>query len=112
MQYLFTGEFRLAYEIGKIGEKLIEESPTRHVLRSQLCLELDGSLKMMMEPVQSVIALFPDRCNSAMLAGDIDSAMQCRLVFGIGNFFNGSKLEFVSNHLKMLIKEAVSLILS
>lgn len=56
---------RLGYRIGKVCDYLIEESAHRDALRSRLTHELDGTLKVMVEPVQTALSVYPERYNSA-----------------------------------------------
>ena len=61
----------LAYQVGKVGVTLREESQHRHFLRSKLILVWDGSIKYMIEPLQAVTAQLPSIFKSAMLVGDV-----------------------------------------
>ena len=109
LKFSFTDDIELGYRVGKVGESLIEESPNRHALRSRLCLELDSTLKALVEPAQSVVAILPDRYNSAMLAGDMDSAMLSLLAHCIGTLHIGSELKSLSKSFVACIKQSVRL---
>ena len=110
-QVLFTEnieeDIELACRIGTVSESLIDESPDRHRLRSRLCLQL-VFLTFFKGLASSMLPLFPELYHSAMMAGDLESAMMCQ--------FNGLKVEFwtaavdlasVSNHFVRFIKQAV-----
>ena len=75
--FSFTEEVELGYRIGKIGESLISESKNRHALRSRLCFQLEGTLKVLVEPVQSVVPLFIELYNSAMQTGNVQTERAC-----------------------------------
>ena len=61
----------LAYQVGKVGVTLREESQHRHFLRSKLILVWESSVKLMIEPLQAVTAQLPSVFKSAMLVGDV-----------------------------------------
>ena len=61
----------LAYQVGKIGVRLREESQHKHLLRSRLLGVWEGGIKTMIEPLQAVIAQLPSIFKSAMLVGDV-----------------------------------------
>ena len=61
----------LAYQVGKVGVTLREESQHRHLLRSKLVWVWEGSMKFMIEPLQAVTAQLPSVFKSAMLVGDV-----------------------------------------
>ena len=61
----------LAYQVGKVGVTLREESQHRHFLRSKLLGVWEGSIQMMIAPFQAVTAQFPSIFKSAMLVGDV-----------------------------------------
>lgn len=108
--FLFAEDIQLASHIGKVSESLVEESPNKHALRSRLCKELVGTLKLITEPCHSVIASFPELYNSAMMAGDVENAMFCRGWYCGGSFYTGaSNLVSLSRHYVQCIKEAVGL---
>mmetsp|Transcript_35428 Transcript_35428/g.62191 ORF Transcript_35428/g.62191 Transcript_35428/m.62191 type:complete len:395 (-) Transcript_35428:148-1332(-) len=103
----FTDDIQLASHIGKVSESLVEESPKKHVLRSRLCKELMTGLRMITEPCHSVLPLYPELYNSAMLVGDVENAMICRWSYCAVSFWIGaSDLFSVSKNLVMCIKEA------
>jgi len=104
--FSFTDDIQLGYRIGKVGESFIEESPNRHALWSRLCFELDGNLKAMVEPMQSAVGNCPDRYNSAMLTGDIDSAMMSLLAHCIGSLHIGTELTSLSKLFVACIKQS------
>ena len=107
LQFRFTEHVHLGYRIGKIGEALIEENSMKHLLWSQITLEL-GTLKMAIEPPQSVISVYPERYNSAMISGDVDSAMGVGVIFCIANFYLGlTDLNTASKHFVSIMKEAL-----
>mmetsp|Transcript_12564 Transcript_12564/g.27248 ORF Transcript_12564/g.27248 Transcript_12564/m.27248 type:complete len:1558 (+) Transcript_12564:111-4784(+) len=105
--FSFTDDEQLGYRIGKVGESLIEESPNRHALRSRLCLELDITLKILVEPVQSVISTLPDRYNSAMHAGDVGTALQCRRLYCNVSFFAGTDLTTTTKQFVTCIQQLI-----
>jgi len=104
--FSFTDNVELGYQIGKVGEFFIEESPNRHALRSRLSFELDGTLKAVVEPAQSVVALFHDRYDSAMLAGDVGGAMHSLLSYCLGKLHTGSELVSLSKFFVACIKQS------
>ena len=107
--FLFTEDIELAANIGRITELLVEKNPNKHALKSRLCNELLSTLKMIKEPWHSVAALYPDAHNSAMLAGDVESACICRWSYSAANFWVAAQgLDHVYKHLVMCIKEMVS----
>ena len=97
------------YRIGKVGERLIQDRPSKHILQVQLCLELDCSLKPLVEPLKKVAELLPHRYESAMLVGDIRNALAYQFTYCVFQFFLGSQLNLVSKHLVMTIRELVSM---
>lgn len=64
---MYTEDSHLAYQVGKIGERLREDSPNKHALRSQLIREWDNSVKIMIEPSELLFSkiLFLDMINLA-----------------------------------------------
>ena len=89
---------------------MIEESPQKHSLRSRLSRELVASVKTAKEPWQSVAALLPELRTSALMAGDVESAVFCQLSRCTSEFWlRLTDLVTVSKHLEMCIEEAVSL---
>ena len=48
-----------------------EESQNKHILRSKLIWAWEGSIKLMVEPLQAVTAQLPSIFKSAMLVGDV-----------------------------------------
>ena len=73
-------------------------------------MELVTGLKMITEPFHSVLSLYPELYNSAMMVGDVENAMICRGSYCSGSFRSGaSDLFSVSKLLVMCMKEAVSL---
>ncbi|KAL9184820.1 hypothetical protein ACHAXT_002597 [Thalassiosira profunda] len=105
--FLFADDVPLALQIGRVCEALIAESPQKHLLRSRLCNELWGTLKLLREPVQAVTAEFPEMYRSAMLSGDIESAVMCRWLYPCACFWSGAlSLSSVSQHLVGCMKEA------
>jgi hypothetical protein len=93
-----------------MSETLIEESPKKNVLKSRLCRELVASPKTAKEPWQSFAALFPELRTSALMAGDVESAVFCQLSRCTSEFWlRLTDLVTVSKHLEMCIEEAVSL---
>jgi predicted ATPase len=88
--FVFTEEIQLAWKLGRVSESLVEENPKRHALRSRLCNELT-TLKSIKEPWQSVQALLPSLYDSAMLVGDVESAMTCRWAYCISALFEGTQ---------------------
>ena len=48
-----------------------EESQNNHLLRSRLIWVWEGSIRLMIEPFQAVIAEHPIVFKSAMLVGDV-----------------------------------------
>jgi len=74
---MFTEDVPLATHIGKVSESLVEESPKKNILRSRLSFELLSTLRMMREQWHSVLSLYPQYYNSAMLAGDTENATIC-----------------------------------
>ncbi|KAL9184818.1 hypothetical protein ACHAXT_002595 [Thalassiosira profunda] len=105
--FLFTDDVLLALQTGRVCEALIAESPQKHLLRSRLCNELWGALKMLREPVQAVTLELPEMYRSAMLSGDIESAVMCRWLYPCACFWSGAlSLSSVSQHLVGCMKEA------
>ena len=82
-----------------------------HALRARLCFELEGNLKSMVEPAHSVMALLPDRYNSAMLAGDPGSAMLSLLCHCLGCLHIGTELALLWKQYTVCIKQSVRLFL-
>ena len=97
--FLFTDNIQLATHIGKVSELLVEESPNRNTLRSRLANELIGTLQILQSPFHSVGLRYPELYQSAMLAGDVCSALICRWVsatiYSYLEFANHSFLLFV-----------------
>ncbi|KAL9178272.1 hypothetical protein ACHAXT_001700 [Thalassiosira profunda] len=107
VRFLFTDDVLLALQTGRICEALIAESPQKHLLRSRLCNELWGVLKMIQQPMQAVTAEFPEMYRSAMLSGDIESAVLCRVTYPCACFWTGaSSLSSASQNLVGCLKEA------
>jgi len=104
--FSFTDDIKLGYRIGKVGESFIEESRNRHALRSRLCFELDSTLKAVIEPMQPAVAQCPDRYDSAMLAGDVASAMLSLLAHCIGSLHIGVDLVSLSKSFVGCIKQS------
>ena len=50
---------------------LREESQNKHLLMSKLMWAWEGGIKLMIEPLQAVIAQLPSLFKSAMLVGDV-----------------------------------------
>ena len=90
-----------------MGESFIEESPNKHALRSRLCFELDSTLKAVVEPMQSAVANCPGNYDSAMLTGDIDSAMLSHVAHCIGSLHIGLELGTLSKSFVACIKQSV-----
>ena len=88
-------------------DSLIEESPNRHALRSRLCREL--AWRSLVEPQQSMVPHFHDRYNSAMLTGDVESAMICLLTYCTASFYSGTNLASLSKTFRSCIKQSVRL---
>lgn len=87
---------------------MIAHSKRQHALRSRLCIELEGTLKCMVEPVQSAVSLFPELYDSAMLTGNVALALTCRRLYCNGIFFTGkSDLMTCSKHLVKCIQQSV-----
>lgn len=108
-KFLFTEEIQLAFDIGKVCEILVEESPKKHILRSRLCDELFFTLKVAKEPCQSVTALLPGLTTSSLMAGDVENAVYSRCTYCISLFYTGMiDLVSVSKYSVLCIKEAVS----
>ena len=126
----------LAYRVGKVGEKLREASPNKHLFKSRLTLFWDGSVKLMIEPLQAVAATFPSLFESSMLSGDVVrmdpfssshclvlmisllmyrylnrtqcGAMLCRSLSCFISFAAGENLASVSKSFVLCIQQAVS----
>lgn len=76
------------------------------MLRSRLCTEL---YKTLIEPLASVVRSLPDYYRSAMMVGDVESALNCRWVYDAGMFWSASfDLVTIIKNLTATIKEAVS----
>ena len=89
-----------------MAELLIAESPKRHALRSQLCLELENSMKAVIEPAQSAIASYPSLYESAMLSGDIENAMKLGWLHCSACFYVGTiELISLSKHFRSCFKQ-------
>ena len=89
---------------------MIEESPKKHSLRSRLSRELVASVKTAKEPWQSVAALLPELRTSALMAGDVESAVFCQWSHCSSEFWlRLTDLVAVSKHLELCIEQAVSL---
>lgn len=100
----------MGYSIGKVAETLIKESPNRHALSSRLFLELDGTLKLWVEPVQNIQDITIERYNSAMMTGDVISALKCRLFrCGLG-ILTGEPLIRLLKQLTVCIKQSVRIL--
>ena len=105
---MFTEDFELACYVGTVSESLINESPARHMLRSRLCVEL-VAFKLFKRLASSMLPLFPELYHSAMMVGDVESAMQCRLTCWMVEFWTAAvDLVSVSSHIVRFIEEAVS----
>ena len=78
---MFTDRAPLSYQVGKVGVTLREESLNKHLLRSRLFGTWEGSMNIMIEPLQAVSAQFPSIFKSAMLVGDVvrlhEHILQC-----------------------------------
>ena len=109
LKFLFTEEIQLAFDIGKVCETLVEESPKKHILRSRLCDELFFTLKVAKEPCQSVTALLPGLTTSSLMAGDVENAVYSRWTYCCTLFYAGMiDLVSFSKYSVLCIKEAVS----
>ena len=106
--FTFKDDIELGYQIAKVCDTLIEESPNKHALRSRLCRELDSTLKGLVEPQQAVVPRLHDSYNSAMLAGDVETAMSCLSAFCTGSMYTGEELSSVCRKFKGCIEQAVS----
>ena len=107
-KFAFKDDIELGYRIGKVGETLIDESPNMHALRSRLSHELDSNLKLVVEPIQTVVDNFPDRYNSAMMVGDVDMACLSLLAYCVGKLTVGENLFTLSKSYIACIKQSVS----
>jgi len=86
---------------------LIDESPNRNMLRSRLCREMVGSIKIYTEPYSSVLPLLAELYNSAMLVGDVANACLCRYCSCIVEFWTAAlDLPSMSKRIISYIKEA------
>ena len=106
--FTFKDDIELGYQIAKVCDTLIEESPNKHALRSRLCRELDCTLKAVVDPQQDVVPRLHDSYNSAMLAGDVETAMSCLSFFCTGSMYTGEELSSVCRKFKGCIERAVS----
>ena len=97
----------MGYNIGKVAETLIEESPNRHALSSRLFLELDGVLKLLVEPAQNIQETLVERYNSAIMTGDVITALRCRLCRCAVGYFTGEPLVSLLRQLTVCIKQSV-----
>jgi len=78
--YTFTNKITPSYRIIKVAESLIQSRPTKSIIYSRSSGYF-AWLKIVVEPVQSVICDFGDAYNSSMLAGDIENAMLNRWAY-------------------------------
>ena len=62
--YAFLGDIKFGYKIAKVGESLIKDSPNRHTLHSSLCMVLENTLKIIVEPFQSVTSQYMSIYNA------------------------------------------------
>ena len=101
----------------------MEDSPKKHALRSRLSNELFASklqycytihcnffeaLKSTMQPFHSVVAIFPDLYNSAMLAGDVENTLMSHWNYCAASFITGAmNLKSLLKQFVMCIKDAV-----
>ncbi|KAL9184830.1 hypothetical protein ACHAXT_002607 [Thalassiosira profunda] len=103
--FLFTDNTQLAFRMGNLGETLINESPQKHMLRARLWRPC-STLKTMSEPFAKVVALYPDLAQSALLAGNVDVAMSCRVGNCWGGLWAGENLKIVLGHTKQCMQDA------
>eukprot|EP00580_Thalassiosira_gravida_P005863 CAMPEP_0201654070 /NCGR_PEP_ID=MMETSP0493-20130528/45311_1 /ASSEMBLY_ACC=CAM_ASM_000838 /TAXON_ID=420259 /ORGANISM="Thalassiosira gravida, Strain GMp14c1" /LENGTH=253 /DNA_ID=CAMNT_0048130619 /DNA_START=1 /DNA_END=761 /DNA_ORIENTATION=+ len=68
--YTFTNKITPSYRIIKVAESLIQSRPTKSIIYSRSSGYF-AWLKIVVEPVQSVMPDFGDAYNSSMLAGDV-----------------------------------------
>jgi len=62
----------------------------------------------MVEPNRTVVPLFIDRYNSAMMNGDVESAMLCLLAYCTGSFYIGTNLVSLTKTFKSCIDQAAN----
>ena len=106
-QILFAEDIELACHVGTVGQTLIDESPDRHMLRSRLAREFQ-SFRYFMGNALSMVPLFSELYHSAMMVGDVESAMNCQFQCWHLEFWTAAvDLNLVSNHIVRFIKEAV-----
>lgn len=131
LQFTFKDDVNLGYRIAKVCDRLIEESPNKHALRSRLCRELDCNLKAMVEPQHHVVPLLLERYNSAMLCGDVECGKSmpfefCYYSFSVthgpdetkamlnlaayitGSLYTGESLLPLSQRFKSFLEQSVS----
>ncbi|KAL9184861.1 hypothetical protein ACHAXT_002638 [Thalassiosira profunda] len=101
-----SSQTQLAINLGKVSERLIAESPRKHALQTRLCHELMWTLRTMTEPMQSVVALYPDLYSSAIKCGQMDDAVLCRVAYCGGLYWTGANLEKVASHCELCIMES------
>jgi len=92
--------------VGTVCESLIDESPARNMLRSRLVVGLIA-LKFFKGLASSMLPQFPELYHSAMMVGDVESAMMCRFAWWLVEFWTAAvDLISVSNHIVRFIKDA------
>ena len=77
------------------------------MLRSRLVVGLIA-LKFFKGLASSMLPQFPELYHSAMMVGDVESAMMCRFAWWLVEFWTAAvDLISVSNHIVRFIKDAV-----
>lgn len=91
--YAFAGDIKFGYKIAKVGESLIKESPNRHTLHSTLCMVLENTIKITVEPFQSVASQYMS----------IYSAGRCKILCSILTFEPIAKLTSTYHYYYIII---------
>lgn len=90
----FADDIQLGYRLGIVGESLVQESSNRHSLRARLSLVLDGTIKVFVEPFQSILDKLKSVYTSSISAGDVEAALTSQWMYSTG-FFTGVDLRSI-----------------
>ena len=101
-------DIELASQIGTIAESLIEANPSQLVMRAKLTALLYGTVKVFVNPFQSLSEKFLNGYKSAMLVGNVEHAAFCGFLYCINLFYIGDELEavkhFMANFLQQMVR--------
>mmetsp|Transcript_3115 Transcript_3115/g.6865 ORF Transcript_3115/g.6865 Transcript_3115/m.6865 type:complete len:754 (+) Transcript_3115:1916-4177(+) len=83
---MHTDDIQSASRVNRIADSLIQGHPNEHHLRSRLTW-IGTSAKVFVQPFQAVAECYMKGYNSAIIVGDIDSAMLNVYIYCIASFF-------------------------